>query len=124
VEHTYPFWSHVPPPGRALGALNSKFKYVKNMGVDTYSKLFENCVLPVLHYSASAWGLQSHNTLQTVQNRAMRFYLGTHKLTPTLGMFGDLGWYPLEIYRKIEGIRLWNRLVGMPDNRLTKKVFL
>jgi hypothetical protein len=54
----------------------------------------------------------------------MRFYLGTHKLTPTLGMFGDLGWYPLVMYRKIEGIRLWNRLIEMSDNRLTKKMFL
>jgi exonuclease III len=109
--------------GRALGSLNTKFKSVKNMGVDTYSKLFENCVMPVLHYSAGVWGLQSHNSLQNIQNRAMRFFLGTHKMTPTLGMFGDLGWYPLEIYRKIEAVRLWNRFIEMSNDRITKKVF-
>ena len=46
--------------GRALGAINSKFKHVKNMGVKTYTKLFDNCVVPVLHYCAGVWGLQSH----------------------------------------------------------------
>ena len=38
--------------------------------------------------------------------------------------YGDLGWYPLEIYRKIEAIRLWNRFVKMCGNRMTKKVFM
>ena len=110
--------------GRALGAINAKFKSLKNMGINTYSKLFDNCVIPVLHYSAGVWGLQSYNGLQNVQNRAMRFFLGTHKFTPTLGMFGDLGWYPLVMYRKIEAIRLWNRLIKLPEDRLTKRVFM
>ena len=110
--------------GRALGALNMKFKLVKNMGVDTYTKLFENCVIPVLHYGAGVWGLQAHKRLQNVQNRAMRFYLGTHKLTPTLGMSGDLGWYSLELFRIQDAIRLWNRFIKMSNDRITKKIFM
>jgi hypothetical protein len=58
-----------------------------------------------------------------VQNRAMRFFLGTHKFTPTLGLCGDMGWYPMNIHHKIEIVRLWNRLIAMPNNRLTKRVF-
>ena len=53
----------------------------------------------------------------------MRFFLGTHKLTPTLGMCGDMGWYSLEVYRKVHAFRLWNRFIEMPDNRITKKIF-
>ena len=110
--------------GRALGSINSKFRTIKNMGIVTYSKLFDNCVMPVLHYCAGVWGLQKCDSLQHVQNRAMRFYLGVHKFAPTLGMLGDLGWYPLELYRKIDVIRYWNRLVNMPNHRLTKKMFM
>ena len=33
--------------GRALGAVNMRFKTMKNMGLLTYKKLFENCVMPV-----------------------------------------------------------------------------
>ena len=109
--------------GRALGAINSKFKCIKNMGVNTYSKLFESCVMPVLHYCAGVWGLQSHQTLQNIQNRAMRFFLGTHKLTPNLGMVGDLGWYSLLMFRKLSALRLWNRFIKLSDHRLTKKIF-
>jgi hypothetical protein len=109
--------------GRALGAINAKFKFLKNMGFRTYDKLFESCVLPILSYGSGVWGLSNFTAIQSVQNRAMRFFLGTHKFTPTLGLCGDMGWYPINIYHKIEMIRLWNRLIKMPDNRLTKRVF-
>jgi hypothetical protein len=109
--------------GRALGAINSKFKFLKNMGFQTYNKLFVNCVLPILSYGSGVWGLTNFTAIQGVQNRAMRFFLGTHKFTPTLGLCGDMGWYPINIYHKIEMVRLWNRLIKMPNNRLTKRVF-
>ena len=110
--------------GRALGAVNMKFKTMKNMGLGTYQKLFENCVIPVLHYGAGVWGLQAHTCTQNVQNRAMRFYLGTHELTPTLGMSGDLGWHSLYIFRQIDAIRLWNRFINMSNSRVNRKVFM
>ena len=86
--------------------------------------MFENCVIPVLHYGAGVWGLQAHTCTQNVQNRAMRFYLGTHKLTPTLGMSGDLGWHSLYIFRQIDAIRLWNRFINMSNSRVNRKVFM
>ena len=67
--------------GQALGAVNMRFKTMKSMGLGTYKKMFENCVMPVLHDGAGVWRLQAHTCIQGVQNRAMRFYLGTHKCT-------------------------------------------
>ena len=72
-----------------------RFKTMKNMGLLTYKNLLENCVMLVLHYSAGVWALQAHTCIQGVQKRAMRFNLGTHKLSPTLGMSGDIGWHSL-----------------------------
>jgi hypothetical protein len=109
--------------GRALGAINSRFKCLKNMGFKTYTKLFDSCVLPILTYGSGVWGLSCSSTIQSVQNRAMRFFLGTHKFTPTLGLFGDMGWFPVTTYHKIEKIRLWNRFMNMPNHRLTKRIF-
>ena len=37
---------------------------------------------------------------------------------------GDMGWVSSNTRRKIEMLRLWNRLVEMDGNRLTKKIFL
>ena len=59
------------------------------------------------------WGLRGLNALRNVQNQAMRFSLGTHTFSPTLGLFGDLGLFPLGLYKEIEALRLWNRLVAM-----------
>ena len=39
-------------------------------------------------------------------------------------MSGDLGWFSLELHRKIAAIRLWNRFIKMSDDRLTKKIFM
>ena len=53
----------------------------------------------------------------------MCFYLGTHKFMPTLGLLGDMGWFPMLHNHKIEILRLWNRFILMPNNRLTKRIF-
>ena len=34
-----------------------------------------------------------------------------------------MGWEPPEIRHKCDMVRLWNRLINMPDSRLTKHIF-
>ena len=59
----------------------------------------------------------------TVQNRAIRFYLGLHKYTPLPALHGEMGWKP-PMYRHMTNIlRFWNKLVNMDDSRLTKQIF-
>ena len=44
--------------------------------------------------------------------------------TPILALNGAMGWTILLHRRWLNIIRLWNRLVDMDDDRLTKKVFV
>ena len=46
--------------GRALGAMISKIHSYKDIGTsnNTYSKLFNSCVAPVLDYCAGVWGFK------------------------------------------------------------------
>ena len=53
----------------------------------------------------------------------MRWFLGVHKLAPKLAVRGDMGWEPPEVRHKGDMVRLWNRFISMPDNRLTKQIF-
>ncbi len=46
--------------GRALGSIISKFKSLKNVGFETYTKLYHNGVVPVLYYSSGIWGLKRY----------------------------------------------------------------
>ena len=72
---------------------------------------------------AGVWGYLQYNKADTIQNRSMRTFLGVHRFAPVLGMEGDMAWMKLQFKRWLEILRLWNRLVLMNDERLTKSVF-
>lgn len=110
--------------GRALGSICSKFKSNKGFGYNTYSKLFECGVAPILDYCSGVWGFGKHEKADTIQNRAIRFYLGVHRFAPNLAINADMGWLYSRTRRKVEMVRFWNRMHIMDDTRLTKKVFL
>ncbi len=110
--------------GRALGAMINKYKSLNELGYETYTKLFDSLVAPVIDYGSSIWGYKSYDSLDKVQNRATRFFVGVHRYAPILGHVGDMGWGSNRSRWKLNILRLWNRLVGMDDNRLLKKIFL
>ena len=95
---------------RALGAVNSKFKVLKNMGFSSYSKLFDSCVSPILDYCSAVWGFGKHERCDTIQNRALRYFLGVNRFTPIHALTGDTGWHSCRVRRHISMIRNWNHL--------------
>ena len=109
--------------GRALGAIIAKYKCMNGMGADTYKKLFVSCVLPVLHYSAGVWGFKQYAKCDNIQNKAMRIFLGVHRFAPVLALHGDMGWFPSVMHRRLDMLRMWNRLIQMDDDRLTRHIF-
>ena len=110
--------------GRALGAIISKFRTYKNIGFNTFSKMFDTSVSPILEYCSGVWGFKDFKECDKVHHRAARYFLGVHQKAPLLAISGDLGWTNSQNKRYINILRLWNRLLTMDDNRLTKKVFL
>jgi hypothetical protein len=110
--------------GRALGSIINKLKLLRQYGFKTFEKLYSSCVIPVLDYCAGVWGYRHYQPADNVQNRAMRQYLGVHRFAPTLALIGDTGWLPCMYRRWMCMIRYWNRLILLPDDRLTKRVFI
>ena len=64
--------------GRALGGIISKFKNFKNTAFGTYHTLYERGVVPIMDYSASVWGFNDFTSLDVIQHRAMRYFLGVN----------------------------------------------
>ena len=58
-----------------------------------------------------------------LQNRAMKYFLGVNRFAPTQAVRGDMGWQTCQFRRKVNMIRLWNRLLSLDHNRLPKIVF-
>ena len=110
--------------GRALGGICSKFKKLKGLGYQTFTKLFHSGVVPIMDYCSGIWGYSKFGKVETVQNRALKFYLGVHRFSPNLAVNGDMGWVNSSTRRKIEMLRYWNKLIEMDESRLTRKVFM
>ena len=108
---------------RALGSLIAKFYANNGMGYRSYKKLYNACITKIADYSSGVWGLGLYPKLNNVHHRALRTYLGVHKYAPIEALTGELAFTPPAIRRKVEMVRLWNRLVKLPENRLPRIVF-
>ena len=71
---------------RALGKLSSKF--YKGLGYETYKKLYNSCIVPIMDYGSAIWGYNDNDNINKVQHRAMRNFLGVYKYAPKSGV----GW--------------------------------
>ncbi len=109
---------------RALsGIIIAKFKTFGNVKYDTFKKLFETGVVPIVDYCSGILGYNDFECITNAQNRAMRFFWGVNRFVPTHALYGGLAWCMPRYRRWVNMLRLWNRLVSMPDDRLHKKIF-
>ena len=109
---------------RSLGSISSKLKYLKDVRFKTYTKLYNTHVCPILGYCASVWGSKNSAQCDSVQNKAIQYFLGVHKFTALAALNGEMGWLPCKYRHYLCMLRLWNRLIKMDSSRITKKVFL
>lgn len=109
--------------GRALGQIIAKIHNNKYFGFTSYEKLFSSCVAPILDYGAGVWGYRKFQAIDNIQNRAIRYFLGVHRFTPIVFLYGDVGWLPSQFRRWLCMLRYWNKLICFEDDRITKKAF-
>ena len=108
---------------RALGLIISKFKMNGGMTYNCYTRLFESLVQPILLYGACIFGATEQKVLNTVQNKASRFFLGLPSKSSNLASLGDMGWATVKCKQYTEVVRLLFRLRNMNRNRLTYHIF-
>ena len=108
---------------RALGMLLGKYYANKGLGYQTYTKLFECCIAPIMDYAGGVWGYKPNECLDKIQIRVLSCYLGVNRYAPIAGVEGDMGWVTPRIRRQIEMLRLWNRLVSLGEERLIRQVY-
>ena len=108
---------------RALGLLISKFKQTGGMPFEVYKKLFDSTVWSVISYGAAIWGTKEYSVINTVQNKACRFFLGVSKYSPNTAVNGDMGWVPPQIKQWKTVLSHWFRLNHMGNERVNKQKF-
>ena len=110
--------------GRALSAIISRLKSHKDVGFKSFTKVYDACVVPVTDYGSGVWGKFNVKHSDLVQNRACRYFLGVHNFTPIPALQAEIGWLPPKYRKYLNMLRLWNRLIKMSNDRLTKRIFL
>ena len=69
-----------PPIGpRALGLLIAKSKCNGGMPYECFTKLYDALVLSIINYGSAIWGAKEYSIINSVHNRACRFFLGVGK---------------------------------------------
>ena len=109
---------------RALGSVIAKFKTFKDVGFDTFNKLYHSMVVPITDYCSSVWGYGIFPKAASIQNRAICYFLGMQGKAPLAGLQGKVNWITPRYRRHLYKIRFWNRLTRMDRTRLTKKIAL
>ena len=108
---------------RALGMVICKTKEGFELSYDSYSKMYDSMVLPILDYAYGAWGTGGNLTkMDSVHHRAIRFFCGLPKKTPVLGLIGDMGWIPGVVRQDLDTLRFFNHLMSLPHDRLAYKM--
>ena len=80
-------------------------------------------VFPVILYGFAIWSTQSFKCINSVQNRAARYFLNVGRYTPNAAVTGDIGWTPVITKYWKSVLTFWCRNINMDNSRLNKKVF-
>ena len=103
---------------QANKALFSLMKQLSNL---SYSKpslmcyLFDSLIKPVMNYGAEVWNYtisDNNDSLEIIHCKFCKFTLGVSTNSTNLAVYGELGRVPLSIYRKVQVVKYWHRLIS------------
>ena len=109
---------------RALGLVIAKCKIAGGVPYNVFTKLYDAIVWPVIAYGAAIWGHREYSCISSVQNRAMRYFLGVGKYTPSAAVLGEMGWIPCQVRQWKVVVSFWSRLSCTTSTRVNKRIAL
>ena len=109
---------------RALGLVIAKCKLAGGVPYSVFTKLYDSVVWPVISYGAAIWGCRSFSCINAVHNRAMRFFLGVGKYTPSAALVGEMAWHPPIVRQWKHIMQLWARVSNTLSLRINKRIAL
>ena len=75
-----------------LVELCPKCKQYSDVGYIAYFHLFDSFVVLFQDYACEIWLNSNINVCDKITERAMRYYLGVHNLTPVPALYGEISW--------------------------------
>ena len=108
---------------RALFDVLRLHSRLEQMTRNTFFKIFDSKIQPILLYSSEVWGVlvKDNNPTESVHLFACKRFLNVAASTPNKVVYGELGRHPLQINCYIRAIKYWFRLLKMDSDRAPSK---
>ena len=123
LSHKFTMDKHCEGAERALGSIIAKMIKFGGLPFSVFTLLYKACVTTVSDYSAAVFGFEEYASLNKVQLRAIRAFLGLPKNAPNAGVFSEVNWLLPKYRTKLAMVRFYHRIIKMEQSRLPKKVF-
>ena len=110
---------------RALFDVLRLHSRLEQMTRNTFFKIFDSKIQPILLYSSEVWGVlvKDNNPIESVHLFACKIFLNVAARTPNKMAYGELGRHPLQIICYIRAIQYWFRLLKMDSERLPNQAY-
>ena len=99
--------------GKGLKALNVLLANTRkyDFNVKTLCQLFDSFVGSILSYGCEVWGFTKSKELERIHLKFCKLILKVKTSTSNAGIYGELGRYPLYLFRFVRIIRYWCKLM-------------
>ena len=110
--------------GKALKALNVLLINCKKVKIKPklQCQLFDSFVGSILGYASEIWGYGKSKEIERVHLKFCKSILKVRTSTSTMGVYGELGRYPLYITRYLRILKYWIKLLNT-ENIILKYVY-
>ena len=116
--------SFCDPASRALSAVMCKMIKNKGFPFNIFEMLYNCCVTSISDYSHEVIGFHQYSGSALIHSKAIRSYLGVGHSANLCGLRSEMGWMEPRSRSQIRMFRYFLKLKKMPDDRLTKKMFI
>ena len=108
---------------KALLSLVGNMKAIGRFPPASALRVFHTSITPILHYASEVWGYMTAPNSQVTLNRYCKNILGVKLSTSNQGVAGELGQYPLIIFRKINMLKYWLKIIKSPRQMYRYKLY-
>ena len=110
--------------GKGLKALNVLVYNTKNLNLkpSVICQLFDAFVTATLNYGCELWGFGRSKEIERIHLKFCKYLLNVKTTCSNMGVYGELGRYPLYINRYTRIIKFWCKIVSS-SNLLIEKMY-
>ena len=108
---------------KTSGLIHNSLRRIGDASFQIYQKTFNTIILPILCYGAEIWGFKEYKSLEKVQIKFFKQFLGVNRNAPGLAVLGDCGRNKVFVHTVLKCIKYWLKLTRLPSDRCVKKCY-